>query len=103
MPLYEYECASCGSFELIRKFSDPPLKKCPRCGGKVEKRLSSPAIQFKGSGWYVTDYARKASGGSEKPADAGGDKQAAPDAKPAEAAKPPDPGKKAGTKGKSGA
>ena len=60
MPLYEYQCTSCGHrFERIQKFSDPPATECPRCGGAVEKLLSSPAFQFKGSGWYVTDYARK--------------------------------------------
>ena len=63
MPLYEYECDACGHrFERIQKFSDPPVEKCPTCGGKVRKLLSSPAIQFKGSGWYITDYAKK--GGS---------------------------------------
>ena len=61
MPLYEYECDACGNrFELIRKFSDPPLTVCPKCGAEqVRKLVSSPAFQFKGSGWYVTDYARK--------------------------------------------
>ena len=71
MPLYEYECESCGSrFERIQKFSDPPISVCPTCGkGPVRKLLSSPAIQFKGSGFYITDYPK--SGGSEKSA-AGG-------------------------------
>ena len=59
MPLYEYECAKDGRFELIRKFSDPPLSACPTCGQPIEKLFSSPAIQFKGTGWYITDYARK--------------------------------------------
>ena len=60
MPLYEYQCDACGrEFELIRKFSDPPLEKCPHCGGTVRKLFSSPAIQFKGSGFYITDYAKK--------------------------------------------
>jgi putative FmdB family regulatory protein len=61
MPLYEYQCDSCGHrFELIRKFSDPPLDVCPKCGkSPVTKLLSSPAIQFKGSGFYITDYAKK--------------------------------------------
>jgi putative FmdB family regulatory protein len=59
MPLYEYRCTVCGHrFERIRKFSDPPLTECPECGGLVEKLISSPAIQFKGAGWYVNDYAR---------------------------------------------
>ena len=60
MPLYEYECKKCGHrFEKIQLFSDPMLKKCPECGGKIEQMISAPAIQFKGSGWYVNDYAKK--------------------------------------------
>ena len=76
MPLYEYECKKCGHrFEKIQKFSDPHETKCPQCGGKLEQVISAPAVQFKGSGWYVTDYGRKGSssgsssrheGGSEK-------------------------------------
>ena len=63
MPLYEYQCESCGNrFERIQKFSDPPLSACPTCGQPIEKLVSSPAIQFKGSGWYITDYARKGNG-----------------------------------------
>jgi putative FmdB family regulatory protein len=62
MPLYEYQCKKCGHrFEKIQKFSDPMVKKCPKCGGHVEQVLSAPAVQFKGSGWYVTDYAKKSS------------------------------------------
>ena len=62
MPLYEYQCRKCGAkVEKIQKFADPPLTKCEKCGGQLERLLSSPAIQFKGSGWYVTDYARKSS------------------------------------------
>ena len=65
MPIHEYECAACGErFEQIQKFSDPPIEICQKCGkGPVRRLLSSPAIQFKGSGWYITDYAKK---GSEK-------------------------------------
>lgn len=60
MPLYEYQCTKCAqTFEKIQKFSDPPVTECPNCGGKVEQLLSAPAIQFKGAGWYVTDYAKK--------------------------------------------
>ena len=60
MPIYEYRCKKCQhTFEKIQKFSDAPVKKCPECGGPVEQLLSPPAVQFKGSGWYVTDYARK--------------------------------------------
>jgi putative FmdB family regulatory protein len=63
MPLYEYECERCGHrFEVIQKFSDPLVEACPVCGGPVRKLMSSPAIQFKGSGWYITDYAKKDSG-----------------------------------------
>ena len=63
MPLYEYECESCKNrFEKIVKYSDPPLDTCPKCGkGPVRKLFSSPAIKFKGSGWYITDYAKKSS------------------------------------------
>lgn len=65
MPLYEYQCKKCKHrFEKIQKFSDPPVKKCPECGGPVEQLLSAPAVQFKGSGWYVTDYAKKGASGS---------------------------------------
>jgi len=60
VPLYEYRCRKCQHvFEKIQKFSDPPVAECPKCGGKVEQLLSPPAIQFKGGGWYVTDYAKK--------------------------------------------
>jgi putative FmdB family regulatory protein len=60
MPLYEYQCKKCHHrFERIQKFSDPHMKKCPDCGGPVEQMISAPAVQFKGSGWYVTDYANK--------------------------------------------
>jgi len=67
MPLYEYECEACGQrFEKIQKFSDPPLEVCAKCGkGPIHKLPSSPAIQFKGSGWYITDYPKKSSAGKE--------------------------------------
>jgi putative FmdB family regulatory protein len=62
MPLYEYECKKCGHrFEKIQLYSDKMVKKCPECGGQVEQMISAPAVQFKGSGWYVTDYAKKSS------------------------------------------
>jgi putative FmdB family regulatory protein len=75
MPLYEYECEACGHrFEKIQKFSDPPEQTCPRCGGVVRKLQASPAFQFKGSGWYVTDYAKKTDSKETKgPADAAKD------------------------------
>ncbi len=79
MPLYEYQCRKCHHrFERIQKFSDPPADKCPECGGKVEQLISAPAVQFKGSGWYVTDYAGKSprsggksEGGSEAKSESG--------------------------------
>ena len=72
MPLYEYQCDACGNrFEVIQKFSDAPVETCEKCGGQVRKLLSSPAIQFKGSGWYITDYAR--AGKSESRSDSKSD------------------------------
>jgi putative FmdB family regulatory protein len=69
MPLYEYQCDACTTrFERIQKFADPPIDTCPSCGGSVRKLLSSPAIQFKGSGWYITDYAKKGAGRSKEDA-----------------------------------
>ena len=65
MPLYEYECDNGHRFEKIQKFSDPPLTACPTCGTAVRKLFSSPAIQFKGSGWYITDYAKKSGSPAE--------------------------------------
>ncbi|MEP7306807.1 MAG: FmdB family zinc ribbon protein [Acidobacteriota bacterium] len=67
MALYEYQCDACGHrFEIIQKWSDPPQETCPKCGGTVHKLQSAPAFQFKGTGWYVTDYAKKDQGGSAK-------------------------------------
>lgn len=78
MPLYEYQCDTCGHrFEVIQKFSDEPLTECPKCQGSVRKLLSSPAIQFKGSGWYITDYAKKSGTGTGPSKNEGGDKPAA--------------------------
>jgi putative FmdB family regulatory protein len=66
VPLYEYQCKKCHSLtERIQKFSDPPLAICPHCGGELEQLISAPAVQFKGSGWYVTDYAKKSGDGSK--------------------------------------
>src|SRR5579864_1843166 len=74
LPLYEYQCKKCKHrFERIQKFSDREVKKCPECGGPVEKLLSAPAVQFKGSGWYVTDYARKGSSDSGASSDSAKD------------------------------
>ncbi len=61
MPIYEFECRKCGAhIEVFQKISDKPPVKCRKCGGRLERKVSAPAIQFKGSGWYVTDYASKA-------------------------------------------
>jgi putative FmdB family regulatory protein len=87
VPLYEYECTKCHKrTEKIESASGPHLKKCPFCGSKVEQLLSAPAIQFKGSGWYVTDYSSKKSGtGESSPAE----KDAAKETPAKEAAKEP--------------
>ena len=73
MPLYEYECTACGHrFEAIQKFADAPLETCPKCGGALRKLQSAPAFQFKGSGWYITDYAKKDASGAGKDGSASG-------------------------------
>jgi len=90
LPLYEYRCKKCGArFERIQKFSDAPLTKCEECGGRIERLLSSPAIQFKGTGWYVTDYAKKSvpgSGGEASSSDGGGTTDKAPKTEPSKTA-----------------
>jgi putative FmdB family regulatory protein len=81
MPIYEYHCLNCDkNFEKIQKFSDEPLTTHPECGGPVERLLSAPAFQFKGSGWYITDYNKT---GSSSPASSGG-KEPASEKPPAE-------------------
>ncbi len=90
MPLYEYQCKSCHTLtERIQKFSDPPLTICPHCGGELEQMLSAPAVQFKGAGWYVTDYARKGSsaGRTGNKSSGDGDGKAGDAASPAETPK----------------
>lgn len=80
MPLYEYKCKKCGhQFEKIQKYSDRMVKKCPDCGGRVEQTITAPAVQFKGTGWYVTDYAKKSGGLSSSD---GGSKDSKKDDKP---------------------
>jgi putative FmdB family regulatory protein len=64
VPIYEYHCSKCGDFEITQRISDPALKKCPTCRGKVKKLISTTSFQLKGSGWYVTDYGKS---GSSKP------------------------------------
>ena len=76
MPLYEYECTECGHrTELLQRHGDPPLERCPQCGGVVHKLFSAPAVQFKGTGWYVTDYAGKGKGPAAATSKSGGDKE----------------------------
>lgn len=76
MPIYEYECTKCKSHtEAFQKLSDKPLTKCKKCRGRLEKVLSAPAIQFKGSGWYVTDYASKATKGEKSESEHKSDKK----------------------------
>ena len=97
MPLYEYQCQKCGHrFERIQRFSDAMVKKCPDCGGKVEQLISAPAVQFKGSGWYVTDYAGKSSGRSVSNSDSDGKAESSKDA----GAKDQDSGSKKDSKAK---
>src|SRR6187200_1589061 len=84
MPLYEYECDACGHrFEKIQKFSDPLEDTCPKCGGPVHKLMSSPAIQFKGSGFYITDYPKGEKGSAPKSDGGKSDKDAKADKPPA--------------------
>jgi len=80
MPLYEYVCSQCGCrIEVIQKVTDPPLKKCKSCGGVLKKVISPSAIQFKGNGWYITDYAKKSSPQKEeKTRETGKDKEKDP-------------------------
>jgi putative FmdB family regulatory protein len=75
MPIYEYHCGKCGDFEIMQKISDEPLTTCPTCRRKVTKLISSTTFHLKGSGWYITDYARKGEGGGSK-AEKAGDKKA---------------------------
>ncbi len=82
MPNYEYLCKKCGHrFEQIRKFSDKHLKKCPECGGVLEQVISAPAVQFKGSGWYVTDYAKKGAGSASSSSSSSENESSAKEAK----------------------
>jgi putative FmdB family regulatory protein len=82
VPLYEYHCKKCNHlFERIQKFSDPLLTICPKCGGEVEQLISAPAIQFKGSGWYVTDYAKKSGGPAPSPSSTNGKSEVKAEAK----------------------
>jgi putative FmdB family regulatory protein len=100
MPIYEYECRKCKAHtEAFQKVNDKPLTKCPKCGGRLDKRISAPAIQFKGSGWYVTDYAGKATKDSDassetktEKSDTKAQKESSPAKKTTEKASPPKTG-----------
>ena len=100
MPLYEYKCVKCGHrFEKIENFDAPETKKCPKCGAKAERQMGAPAIQFKGTGWYVTDYAGKKPGSSGEKSDGGSEKSEkssdkSAESKPAAAAKSESAGSK---------
>lgn len=86
MPIYEYRCSKCGQFELMQKITEPALKRCPTCQSKVTKLISSTSFQLKGTGWYVTDYARKGSAdgnGKAKPSESKAETPAAPSEKSA--------------------
>ena len=97
MPLYEYQCTKCGHrFEKIQRFSDRKIKKCPDCGSPVEQVVTAAAVQFKGSGWYVTDYAKKASTPSNS------DGSYAKDVGKDDKAKPESSGKESSSKESSG-
>ncbi len=92
MPLYEYKCKKCAHrFEKIEPISAPATQKCPKCGAKAERQIAAPAIQFKGSGWYVTDYAGKSASGSGGEKSGDGASAKAPEkseSKPADSSKP---------------
>ena len=95
MPLYEYQCKKCKhKFEKIQKFSDRPIRKCPECGSPVEKIQHAPAVQFKGTGWYVTDYGGK----GDKPKTDGGPEKGSSEKAGSE--KKDSAGKEDGAKGK---
>jgi putative FmdB family regulatory protein len=94
LPLYEYECKKCGRrVEKIRKFSDPPLTICESCGGELEHVLSSPAIRFKGSGFYITDYAGKSSAAEGKSSADSSPSAEKTEKKEKESSKPKEPAK----------
>jgi len=94
MPLHEYKCTQCGhAFEALQKAKDKPLETCPKCGGPLRKLISSPAIQFKGNGWYITDYAKKNSPPSEAKSGAKSSDNAEPAKEKKTEAKAPAPAK----------
>ena len=102
MPIYEYECRKCKAhIEVFQKLTDKPPVKCRKCGGRLEKLLSAPAIQFKGSGWYVTDYSNKGKAAEKSDSEAAsgsGDKTDTASEKKADKAKETSPAKKSSEK-----
>jgi putative FmdB family regulatory protein len=101
MPIYEYDCPSCGTFEVSQKITEKPLRRCPTCKGKVTKLISSTSFQLKGSGWYVTDYAGK---DSKKPKEEGkSDAGASKDAPAAKESSPAPDSSKADSKAETNA
>jgi putative FmdB family regulatory protein len=102
MPIYEYECQKCKTHvEAFQKISDKPLVKCRKCGGRLEKMVSAPAIQFKGSGWYVTDYSGKGKQAAEKVESEGTSEDKSPDKKPDKKTKDSSPASKTSAKSSS--
>ncbi len=96
MPLYEYLCTNCGErTEVLQRLGAAPLTQCPRCGGALERLISAPALQFKGTGWYVTDYAKRGTTPASPPAEKDKSEKAA-DSKPANKPSPSDNKAKAG-------
>jgi putative FmdB family regulatory protein len=81
MPIYEYKCGKCGTFEATQRITEKPLSRCPTCKGKVKKLISNTSFQLKGTGWYVTDYARKDKGTSDKTSSSKGEKAATTETK----------------------
>jgi len=89
MPLYEYLCEDCGRrSEVLQRLDEPPITTCPHCGGAVRKLLSAPAFQFKGSGWYLTDYARKGAASGESASPSSSSSSSNTESKSAESASP---------------
>jgi putative FmdB family regulatory protein len=103
MPIYEYDCPSCGTFEVSQKITEKPLRRCPTCKGKVSKLISSTSFQLKGSGWYVTDYAGK-DNSAKKPKEEGkSDTGASKDAPAAKESSPASDSSKADSKAETSA
>jgi len=97
MPIYEYQCAKCGTFEVTQRITDKPIGKCPTCKGKVKKLISNTSFQLKGTGWYITDYARKGSGDSKSEGSAKNGAESGSESKKSES-KTPESSAKSGDK-----